>query len=42
LDALKTRGVGDVLIAVVHGFKGFPEENRAVFTQTMVQTWIVI
>src|SRR5450631_4353680 len=33
--------VGDVLIAVVDGLKGFPEAINAVFPQTIVQTCIV-
>ena len=35
------RGVGDILIAVVDGLKGFPEAITAVFAQTTVQTCIV-
>jgi hypothetical protein len=35
---VKNRGVGDVLIAVVDGLKGFPEAITAVFPQAMVQT----
>jgi putative transposase len=41
MNELKTRGVEDVLIAVVDGLKGFPEAITAVFPQTMVQTCIV-
>ena len=41
MNELKTRGVGDILIAVVDGLKGFPEAIRAVFAQTTVQTCIV-
>lgn len=41
MNELKTRGVNDVLIAVVDGLKGFPEAIRAVFPQTTVQTCIV-
>ena len=41
MNELKTRGVGDVLIAVVDGLKGFPEAISAVFPQTVVQTCIV-
>jgi putative transposase len=37
----KTRGVQDILIAVVDGLKGFPEAINAVFPQTVVQTCIV-
>ena len=28
LNELKTRGVGDILIAVVDGLKGFPRQSR--------------
>jgi transposase-like protein len=38
---LKQRGVGDILIAVVDGLRGFPEAIEAVFPQTQVQTCIV-
>ena len=41
MNELKSRGVGDVLIAVVDGLKGFPEAINAVFPQTVVQTCIV-
>jgi putative transposase len=41
MNELKTRGVGDILIAVVDGLKGFPEAINAVFPQTVVQTRIV-
>lgn len=41
MNDLKTRGVGDILIAVVDGLKGFPEAISAVFPQTVVQTCIV-
>ena len=41
MNELKTRGVNDILIAVVDGLKGFPEAIRAVFPQTTVQTCIV-
>ncbi|MER8596008.1 transposase [Mesorhizobium sp. M1182] len=41
LNELKSRGVGDILIAVVDGLKGFPEAINAVFPQTVVQTCIV-
>lgn len=41
MNDLKTRGVGDILIAVVDGLKGFPEAICAVFPETMVQTCIV-
>jgi putative transposase len=41
MNELKLRGVGDILIAVVDGLKGFPEAITAVFPQAMVQTCIV-
>jgi len=41
MNELKNRGVGDVLIAVVDGLKGFPEAINAVFPQAIVQTCIV-
>src|SRR6266581_148765 len=41
MNELKTRGVNDVLIAVVDGLKGFPEAIGAVFPLTTVQTCII-
>jgi putative transposase len=41
LNDLRNRGVGDILITVVDGLKGFPEAIAAVFPQTTVQTCIV-
>ena len=41
MNELRNRGVGDVLIAVVDGLKGFPEAINAVFPETTVQTCIV-
>ena len=41
MNELKNRGIGDILIAVVDGLKGFPEAINAVFPQTVVQTCIV-
>src|SRR3954469_89722 len=41
MNDLKTRGVNDILIAVVDGLKGFPEAIGAVFPLTVVQTCIV-
>ena len=38
---LKTRGVKDILIAVVDGLKGFAEAIEAAFPETTVQTCIV-
>jgi putative transposase len=37
---LKNRGVADIFIACVDGFKGFPEAIEAVFPQTQVQLCI--
>src|SRR5215467_9705548 len=41
VNELKTRGVNDILIAVVDGLNGFPDAINAVFPQTQVQTCIV-
>jgi putative transposase len=41
MNELKSRGVEDVLIAVVDGLKGFPEAITAVFPLAQVQTCIV-
>ena len=41
MNELRTRGVGDILIAVVDGLKGFPEAINAVFPHTIVQTCVV-
>jgi putative transposase len=41
MNELKTRGVADILIAVVDGLAGFPEAIGTVFPQTTVQTCIV-
>lgn len=41
MNELKARGVGDILIAVVDGLKGFPDAITAVFPQTIIQTCIV-
>jgi putative transposase len=41
MNDLRTRGVQDVLIAVVDGLKGFPEAIGAAFPETIVQTCIV-
>ena len=41
MNELKSRGVSDILIAVVDGLKGFPEAITAVFPDTVVQTCIV-
>jgi putative transposase len=37
MNEVKNCGVGEVLIAVVDGLKGFPEPINAVFSQTIVQ-----
>lgn len=36
MNDLKARGVGDILIAVVDGLKGFPEAIGTVFPETIV------
>jgi putative transposase len=41
MNELKTRGLGDILIAAVDGLTGFPDAINAVFPQTIVQTCIV-
>ena len=41
MNELKTRGVGDILIAVVDGLTGFPDAIAAVFPKAAVQTCIV-
>src|SRR5690348_14177453 len=41
VNELKTRGVNDILIAVVDGLKGFPEAIGTVFPLTTVQTCII-
>ncbi len=41
MTELKNRGVGDILIAVVDGLKGFPEAITGVFPDTQIQTCIV-
>lgn len=41
MNELRNRGVGDILIAVVDGLKGFPEAIGAAFPETIVQTCIV-
>jgi putative transposase len=38
---LRTRGVGDILIAVTDGLSGMPQALEAVFPQTTLQTCIV-
>jgi putative transposase len=40
MNELKTRGIADILVAVVDGLKGFPDAITAVFPQTIVQTCI--
>jgi putative transposase len=41
MTELQTRGVQDVLFAVVDGLKGFPEAITSVFPQATIQTCIV-
>src|SRR5580693_5510895 len=41
INEMKTRGVNDILIAVVDGLKGFPEAVTSVYPQTVVQSCIV-
>ena len=41
VNELKARGLGDILVAVVDGLKGFPEAINAVFPDAVVQTCIV-
>ena len=41
MNELRSRGLRDILIAVVDGLKGFPEAIRSVFPETQVQTCIV-
>jgi len=41
MTEIKSRGVNDILIAVVDGLKGFPEAINAVFAETQIQTCIV-
>src|SRR5215216_805963 len=41
MNELRTRGIEDVLIAVVDGLKGFPDAITAVFPDATVQTCIV-
>ena len=41
MNELKSRGVKDILLAVVDGLKGFPDAIVAVFPEAQVQTCIV-
>ena len=41
MHELKSRGVSDVLVAVVDGLKGFPDAIEAVFPDATVQTCLV-
>lgn len=41
LSELKTRGVADILIALVDGLTGFPAAITAIFPQTQVHTCVV-
>lgn len=41
MTELKTRGVEDILIALIDGLTGFPEAITAVFPQTQIHTGVV-
>jgi putative transposase len=41
MTEIKSRGVNDILIAIVDGLRGFPEAINAVFPETQIQTCIV-
>jgi putative transposase len=41
MNELKTRGLEDILIAVIDGLKGFPEAIEAVYPKARIQTCIV-
>jgi len=41
MNELRNRRVEDILLAVVDGLKGFPENIRRIFPQREVQTCIV-
>jgi len=41
MNELRSRGIADILIAVVDGLKGFPEAITAVFPNAVIQTCIV-
>ena len=41
MTELQTRGVGDILIALIDGLAGFPEAITAVFPQTQIHTCVV-
>jgi transposase-like protein len=41
MNELRSRGLNDILIAVVDGLKGFPDAITAVYPETVVQTCIV-
>jgi len=41
MNELRSRGLNDILIAVVDGLKGFPDAITAVYPDTVVQTCIV-
>jgi transposase-like protein len=41
MTEIKSRGVNDILIAIVEGLKGFPEAINAVFAETQIQNCIV-
>jgi transposase-like protein len=41
MSELKTRGIDDILIALIDGLTGFPEAIQAVFPQTQIHTCVV-
>jgi transposase-like protein len=41
MTEIRSRGVNDILIAIVDGLQGFPEAINAVFAETQIQTCIV-
>lgn len=41
MNALRNRGTGDILLAVVDGLEGFPEAITTVFPEAVIQTCIV-
>jgi putative transposase len=41
MNELKSRGLEDILVAVIDGLKGFPEAIETVYPQTRIQTCIV-
>ncbi len=41
INELKAHGLGNILVAVVDGPKGFPEAINAVFPEAVVKTYVV-